>query len=163
MLSLPSAKHLSFPPAPAEKESDLHHLKIQLIQNLKSSERNPLWSYLRSLGAECSPAADICSLSPARPSFLSEGLPARAPLPELLSWGVSPVHLTPACAHCTREGCQAGSGQNCEALKKDYNFPLVPIPSISFSIFLITESSQQGRSPMHAAQTPTSWTRFLIA
>ena len=37
MLSLPSVKYLSFPPAPAGKELDLHHLKIQLIWNLKSS------------------------------------------------------------------------------------------------------------------------------
>lgn len=40
MLSLPSTKHLSFPPTPAGKELDLHHLKMQLLQNLKSSERS---------------------------------------------------------------------------------------------------------------------------
>ncbi|XP_058579528.1 uncharacterized protein LOC131508527 [Neofelis nebulosa] len=47
--------------------------------------KEPPVEYLRSLRALCSPAADIRSLSPTWPSWVTDEQPAGAPFPELLS------------------------------------------------------------------------------
>lgn len=85
MVSLPSVKYLSFPPTPPGKELDLHHLKIQLIQNPKSSER----SLLRSLQEVTELRVPLLQTAepPVDMAFMGEKQTDGPPLPELLIAG----------------------------------------------------------------------------
>ena len=147
MLSLPSVKYLSFPPAPAGKELDLHHLKIQLIWNLKSSERSlPQSSWEVSemripLPQTGPPFVDV--------AFMCERQTDRTPLPraaECGGMGINEPHF--AFVHIYREECQAGSGQNWETLEKDHEPLLGLTPSVSLGIYFISWDLPEGRKSL---------------
>lgn len=104
---------------------------------------------LRHLRAACSPAADTHS---PRSRALHEWEQSRPSPRAAERWAV--LIYKPHSSICSRhqEECQAGIGQNCEPLKKDHIPLLELIPSVSFSIYLVT---QQGRKPL--ALTQTTW------